>query len=336
MSELITAQRRSIRFYAFGGAGSNNLRAYLENHPRKEGLLGDESYCFIDTSLSNLVGVDRDKVFHIKAPDGTPLDGAGGDRSLVAAAATAALPEILRQFPPAEKNIFVFSLTGGSGPTIGHVMALDFLKKGLHAAGVTVRSSESTKRIDTGIKVLGGFEAVVKATNRPFIISIHENDESLSRDQNNIAPSFDLAALSILCSGLNESMDSADTAHLFDYHKVTHHQPAVALLHIAADIDKIKAVKAPIIAYAAVARHRDETIPKIAADYDTAGYMRDTADEKYNNSFYYAVSQASAAELFKDLIAQGKELENNKQVKSPVVSLMDGLDQTGDASGMVF
>ena len=336
MSNLITAQKRTVRYYAFGGAGTNNLRAYLENHPRQEELLGDESHCFVDTSLSNLVGVDRDNVFHIKAPDGTPLDGAGGDRALVASAVTAALPEILQKFPPAEKNIFVFSLSGGSGPVIAHVMAMHFLNKGLHAGGVSVRSSESTKRIDTTIKVLSGFEGVVKATGRPFVIALHENDESKSRDQNNIAPSFDLAALSILCSGLNESMDSADTAHFFDYHKVTHHAPGVALLHIAADIEKIKAVPAPIIAYGAVARDRDETIPKIAADYDTAGYMRETNGEKYNNSFYYAVSQASAAELFKKLIAQGKELENNKQVKAPVVSLMDGLGQSGDAGGLVF
>lgn len=336
MSNLITTQKRSVRFYALGGTGANMIRNYLENHPRSSELLGEEHFCYIDTSLSNLVGVNADNVFHVKRPDGTPLDGAGGDRAAVAAAVQAALPEIMSKFPPAEKNYLIFSLSGGSGPTAAHILAKDLLERGLDVAGVCVRSSESTKRVDTTIKVLTGFEGIVKAVGRPFVISLHENDEGKSRDENNAAPVFDIASLSILSSGLNESMDSADVSNLFDYHKVTHHQPGVALLRITADIEHLKQISAPIISFATVAHDRNETIPKMGADYDTAGYMRQVEGDSYKNSFYYAVSQASAAALFKDLIAQRAELENKKKAQQPVVSLMAGSAQGTTSGDLVF
>lgn len=330
MSTLITAQRRSVNFIAVGGTGCNILRGYDENHPKHASLLADERHVYVDTSLSNLVGVDSGKVFHLKRPDGTPFDGAGGERKSVAAAFKAALPEIFSRFEPAEKNYFVGSLSGGSGPTGIQIMIEHLHRLGHHAAMVAVSSCESANRIQNVINTFTGFEGVVGRTGRPIVISLHENNETLSHVENNVAPQFDLAALSILSSGLNEGMDSADSNNVFDYQNVTHHAPGVALMRITVDADKLKDLKGPLLSYATVARSRDERIPKLAADSDTVGYMRDQEGEGYENSFYFGVSQAAAADLFKDLIKQRNDLETQKQVKTPVVSLLSGAAMADD------
>jgi hypothetical protein len=334
MSELITAQRRTVRIYAAGGTGANILRAYQDNSPKHTHLLGDEQYAFVDTSLSNLVGVSADKVYHVKRPDGTVMDGAGGDRKAVGAAVLAAMPDITSKFQPGDKNIIVTSLTGGTGPAIAQIMVKYLHQKGHHCAILAVSSNESYKRVDNFIRTLTGMEDTTRTTGRPIVIALHKNDESKSRDANNVGPTFDLAAMSILFSGMNESMDTADVNNVFDYHTVTHFGPGVALLHIAADVNKFKDLEMPIAAYAAVARDRNETIPKLNSVYDTAGYMRNNEGDVYANSFYFAVSTASAASLFKDLIKQRTDLEQQQQVKAPVVSLLGGSGKADDETGL--
>lgn len=330
MSNLITATRRTVNFIAAGGTGANILRGYGENLPHNNHLLADERHVYVDTSLSNVIGVDADKVYHIRKPDGTVMDGAGGNRAAVYAAAVAALPDIMSKFPPAEKNYFVTSLTGGSGPTITHAMVKWLHDNGHHAAIVAVSSNESYKRIDNFIKTLTGYESVVAATKRPIVIALFENDESRTREENNVGPQFAISALSILSSGMNDSLDSADVSNVFDYHTVTHFAPGIALMRVTSDAEKLRDMPGPLAAYAAVARNRDETIPKLPAAYDTAGYMR--GDEgAYDNSFYFGVSTSAATELFKDLIKQRDELERNKQVTQPVASLLgQGAAGNGD------
>lgn len=333
MSNLIAATRRTVNFIAAGGTGANILRGYSDNLPHNEHLLADERHVFIDTSLSNLVGVSSDKVYHIRKPDGTAMDGAGGNRAAVYAAVVAALPDIMSKFPVAEKNYFVTSLTGGSGPTITHAMIKHLHDLGHHAAILAVSSGESYKRIDNFIKTLTGYESVVAATKRPIVIALFENDESRTHEENNMAPQFAIAALSILSSGMNESLDSADVSNVFDYHTVTHFAPGIALMSITSDAEKLRDLPGPLAAYAAVARNRKETIPKLPAAYDTAGYMR--GDEgSYDNSFYFGVSTTAATELFKDLIKQRDELERNKQVTQPVASLLG--TNAGNAGEPVF
>lgn len=336
MSELITATRRTVNFIATGGTGANILRDYNDNHPKNEHLLADERHCYVDTSLSNLVGVSMDKVYHICKPDGTPMDGAGGNRAAVYEATEAAMPAILTKFPPAEKNFIITSISGGTGPTVAHVMAKALQAKGHHVAIIAVRSSESLKRVDNTIKVLTGFEGITQFTKRPLVIALFENDESKTHDENNILPLFAVSALSILSSGMNKGMDSADVGNVFDYNTVTHHAPGVALLHISSDVEKFKNL-GTIAAYAAVARSSNEVIPKLPSDYDTAGYMRgNEGEEAYGTSFYFAVSPSSAATLFKELIKDRDALEQQKQHVQPVVSLLAGSNAAEAAGKPVF
>lgn len=329
-SELIHTKTRSLRMVAFGGTAINILRAYRENQPKVTDRLADESYSYIDTSIANLAKVSKSDAYLLPK-----TDGSGGDRSKNALAFKKAIPDFNQKNPPGDVTIVIFSAAGGSGSAGGPQYVESLLAQSKTVVAIIIGSHNSKKRSANTIGTVAGLEGIVKRTNRPLIIFYRENDLTKTHSVNNLEPLFALQCLSMLVSGKNAHMDSADTDNFFNYSTPTHHAPGLAGLNIYADEAKLKEDTQKVIAFAALMRNEDEIVPEVDNDYDTVGYMPPLKEES-NKNYYFTITTERLSETIDGLLKRREELAQHKTITSTVSSLMSDNTQADEETGLVF
>lgn len=338
MSSLINLEKRSVSFIAIGGAGTEAQRGYRDNHPRHHSQLANEVFTYIDTSPSNLAGVDGKTAYLIPG-----FDGAGGDRAKVAAAFQEHLPQIAMKHPFEKVVVLTFAASGGSGAAGGPIVTRYLLEKGHRVFLNLIVSHDSFKRTNNSFLTISGLQALPAELKRSLVVTITENDPTKPHSDNNVVPQFVLGALSMLNSGLNHGMDTADLDSFCDFHNVTHHQPSMVLLDVVVDVKKIADLPKPLIAIASLLAHRDQRAPQIDTDYDTFGYLPPIEDnahlgddaEKSYGSFYFLISTAGLAPHFKRLTEQRNRAQMQKQVVATPV-LLDAGQTTAGAGGLLY
>lgn len=328
--QLIAPKVRTVRFYACGGAGTNILRAYRENQGLEFGdQRANEKYSFIDTSVANLHNADINETFLLKG-----ADGSGSDRRKNGKAIYDLLPEILLQHEPGDFNVVVFSLSGGTGSVAGPLLLERLLREGHSAAAVVAYDSSSLNRITNTLGTMQGLEAAVERIQRPIGMFLAENDSSKSLLENNIVPQFVLSALSILASGKNAHLDSSDVANFFDFNKVTHQKPSLALLEaFVREEDLAKLGSA--ISFAALLNDRGAVAPAFKCDYNTVGYLPE--GNKSAPAFYYALSAHRLNEVIDGLLELQSRVEKEKKVAAKTLSLNNGAGgKVDEETGLIF
>lgn len=89
-----------LKIYSAGGAGTNVAKQVNDL---------DVEVCYIDTSMSNLKGIDSNEVFILEG-----MDGAGKNRALTYEGFKDVANEVLIRFKPSEQlNVVISSLSGG-------------------------------------------------------------------------------------------------------------------------------------------------------------------------------------------------------------------------------
>ena len=112
MSELISNNHHSLRFYACGGTAGNLLQAHTKILSIHKDAHAEELYTYVDTGTANLEGVESSQVFVVEGAGGK--QGSGKDRSRNAKLIKEALPNIMLKHKPADINVVIFSSAGGS------------------------------------------------------------------------------------------------------------------------------------------------------------------------------------------------------------------------------
>lgn len=329
MSNLIELRQRSITYYAFGGSGINIVRAYRENQPKQADICAQQTFCFADSSISNLEGVEKAETYLLKG-----TDGSGGNRAKNAGAIMAALPELMTEHRPSDLNIVVFSLTGGTGAAGGPLLLEALLAAGHNAVGVCVFSSESTRRLKNGISTLTGLELAVQRINRPINLFYRENDRTLTHDENNIQAVFALGALAIMASGRNGSLDSADISNLFDYQNVTHHKPMLTRLEIYAKEEDLLKDHQRVIAIASLLQSNKNVAPMVESDYDATAFQPEGTP--YQNPFYFTISSGSLKARFDELALIRDDVGMKEKIVAPIARLSNGNEKVDQGTGLVF
>lgn len=335
MSQLIEAQVRTVRIYGCGGTGVNVLRRYRESkNLDADNIRSTEQFTYIDTGIANLLNADTAETYIVKALDPNQEDGAGKNRAAWAKAIKAGLPELLLQHSAGDLNIVLFGTAGGSGSVIGPLLLEQLLADGATAVGVVIGSHDSLKATINTINTLQGLETAVSRLNRPVVIYYQENDPLRTHGENDILPQFVMAALSIFGSGRNAHLDRSDVRNFFDYNKVTHHTPSLAMLDIfARDEDLISKIP-HAITYGALLKSQSDLAPRIPNDYDTVGYLPETVQGN-GNSLYYTVTTGGLSEIFKGLLEKKAQAEKQKQVSQKTVSLL-GNSTGADDLGLIL
>lgn len=327
-TEILNPKVRSVRFYSCGGTGINLLRRYRENQPlERRDIYAAEQYSYIDTSTANLRNVSLENVFILEG-----VDGSGSERRRNAEAIQKAVPSILIAHPPADMNIVIFSASGGTGSVAGPLLLEAILAEGKAAICLVIGTHESSRHTDNVISTLQGMELAVKRLNRPIVMHYTENDPSKTFGENDIRPQFVMGALSVLCSGRNGHIDSADVMNLFDFHRVTHRVPSLAILDIFAREEDLQE-RNQALGYLSLLKSEEEVSPRIASEYSKTGYLPTSPDPR--NSFYYLVCTDRLNKVFSALQDRKKQSALQKRVTNTTTSLIDDTASV-DSTGLVF
>lgn len=327
---LINVRPRTIRFYACGGTAINQLRAYRDNHPGDPRLHGEEKYSYIDTSFANLDGALLSETFTLKE-----ADGSGSDRKKNALAIVKVLPEILLAHQPADFNVVIFSMSGGTGSVAGPIILKELRRQGLKAVGVTSAAFTSGKKSSNAIDTMTGLELAVAQIGRPIVLNYTPNDPLKTDSDNNIKPLFVLQTLAKLASGKNGHLDGADLGNLFDFDQVSSYKPSLALLDVYAGEEQLKAEVTNAIGILGLLKDRSCVMPPINAAYDKAGYLPEDTRE-FANSFYFVVSIDKLNGVVKDMSERKAQAELKERVTNTVSTLASSNVVVDEATGLVL
>lgn len=325
----IELKHRSIQFIACGGAGINAIRRYRENHPHNQEALAAESYVYVDTSIANLEGVAADEAFLIEG-----ADGSGSDRAKNAMAIKSAIPDLMMKYRPADVLVVVFSLAGGTGSAAGPMILEALLAAGHTAIGVCTSTHDSTRRTKNTVGTLTGLEQAVKRLNRSIVIVHKENDRKLSLVENDLEVVYSLGCLSVLASGRNGSLDSADIRNLFNFDTVTHHNPMLAELRIFPSEEKLLEAHTRVLAIASLLKDEKSTPPDIKADYDTTAFQ--PLNSGFSNSLYFAVTSEGLKKRFEELRKMRDDVSLLEKTQAPIASISSGKEVVDKDTGLVY
>jgi hypothetical protein len=226
--------QKTVNVVGCGGFGIKNL-----NLPRKQPIAGAEySPYYIDTSASDLApGQPRDNVYLI--PN---CDGSGKLPQLNYEKIVQAMPDIVTKFQPAEINIIVFSLSGGSGNTIAMQYAEACWREGKEVVLFAIGSREDMQALTNVRNMIANFNAVAVEQNKVAIMYYDDNGPSTQNNEVDADMVTAIASFLILHSGNHLSLDSRDIVSWMNP-KVA---PQILLLDIAATYDAAAAIKDPI------------------------------------------------------------------------------------------
>jgi len=329
---IIAPVDRTVRFYGIGGCGINLVRTHMDNmklNQDKSNIYSNELYALLDTSRSNLDGAVAEHTYIMHG-----VDGSGGDRKANAARFKQLLPEILDQYKPGDFNIVVFGIGGGSGSAGGPQLIEELLKRGhtVDAVLVGISAEEALRNIRNAVETMAGLEMAVARRERPIAIHYSEVDPALSYLDNDTESLLALSALSILYSGRNPRVDKADIDNFHDYNKVTPQAPALSLMRITSDVEKLRSFT-KVTSYIALMDSEATPAPRIQADYSKLGLI--SQDSTLNRSIYYTLV-GNLGSIHDNLKELQKVAEARKVVKVEKQSLVSKTTEVDEETGLVF
>jgi hypothetical protein len=226
--------QKSVNVVGCGGFGVKNL-----NLLRKQPIAGAEYTPFyIDTSASDLApGQPRDNVYLI--PN---CDGSGKIPQFNYDKIVAAMPNVVAKFPPAEVNILILSLSGGSGNTIAMQYAEACWREGKEVVFFAIGSREDMQALTNVRNMIANFNAVACEQGKVAIMYYDDNGPTSQNNEVDADMVTAIASFLILHSGNHLRLDSRDVLSWMNP-KVA---PGILLLDIAASYEVALEIKDPI------------------------------------------------------------------------------------------
>ncbi len=267
-----------IMLYGCGGAGINVISKFLQYRNKHEQGYSDFDLCFVDTSHSNIKeNIPADLVYHI---DG--LDGSGKKRDSNYKPISERVKDIAQKYKPGDINLVVHSASGGSGSVIGPILAGEISAK--HPTIVVlVGSSDSKIETDNTIKTIKSYDAITKKKGWPLAALYFENNANTGRAVVDNSVHIAIILISILFSGSNAELDSADLNNFLHYNKVTSYEPALCALHFGSK--EISTEKDQTVASVVSLTSIDiPAVLNIPVEYQAVGFIDDAIKEVVTSS----------------------------------------------------
>lgn len=227
MSKNVTA------IYACGGGGID-LTADLVPYTDIPGM-SDTVIYRVDTSVSNLLdkpGILPSTQYLIEGADGSGLL-----RSVNYKPVLTASDQILAKFKPQKTNIFVFTLSGGSGSVIAPVLMGELLRRGERVIALGVATYDSMKHATNCKDTVDSMDGISQRHKlplvfTPFLVDQHSDWQTVSKDIKGT-----LGSLLTLFNDNNTKLDSKDIENFLNYTKVSTAAPGLVALEIFNDAE---------------------------------------------------------------------------------------------------
>lgn len=227
MSKSVTA------IYACGGGGID-LTADLTPYVDVPGV-SDTVIYRIDTSDSNVA--DKPGILPSTLHLIEGADGSGLQRSTNYKPVRATADQILAKFKPQKTNIFVFTLSGGSGNVIAAVLMGELLKRGERVIALGVATYDSMKHATNCKDAVDSLDGISQKARlplifTPFLVDQHNEWAAVATNVNGV-----LGSLITLFNDNNTKLDTKDIEHLLNYTTVSNAAPGLVAMEIYTDTD---------------------------------------------------------------------------------------------------
>lgn len=280
-----------LKVYGCGGCGINLAKTFA-NTPIQAGYAASAT-AYIDTSHSNLVGVDSSQ-FHLITDE---ADGSGKVRRDNAAVISENIRIALQEHTPATFNIVVFSASGGSGSVIGPLLLKELLERGVPAMAVVVGSSESSITATNTQNTIKSLAAIGQSLDKPMVMSYQHNSRENIRSEVDGVCLATINTIAALCSEQNDELDTSDVRNWLFYNHSTTVEAQLSLLEVTDDISVAKAIEAPI-SVASLLIDKDTPAPELYPEYSCIGY-RAEGFQGGVKEVHYVISVAGIAEIMR-------------------------------------
>lgn len=241
-----------LNIYACGGTGANVCKMVKDL---------DVNIFYIDSSDSNLKGINDSQIFLI--PD---QDGAGKDRSLTYENFKDVVEDVLIRFKPSDTlNVVVSSLSGGSGSVISPMVTKQLVAEGHTTIVIGIDSKHSLIELRNSMKTLRTFKGISNAVGK--CISLFHIENTTRKEADQTAIQF-INLLTLLVDRKNtDEFDTSDLKNFINFSKVTDNSPSVSMIEIGAN-QPVSATKGTVVASSVlVTSDRNATIYPVMPEY---------------------------------------------------------------------
>lgn len=247
-----------------GGAGSNVGKQISDL---------DVSTFFIDTSTSNLKGVDESKIYKIEG-----IDGAGKNRK-VTYENFKNPDEVLIRFKLQGKIVVVISsISGGSGSIIAPVLTRELIKQGYTVFVVAIDSTSSVIEIENCIKTLKTYKSFSNSEKKS--ISIYPIPNTSRKEADSRAIYFiNLLAL-LVNKDHTEEFDTSDLRNFVNFDNVTDNAPNVSIIEINANETIVPEKNTSVVSTILLTTDKNSSINPVIPEYLTVCVV---TDKNYKN-----------------------------------------------------
>ena len=286
----------SITVYCAGGAGTNIGKKLKSNV---------DTY-FIDTSTSNLKGIDSERVMLI---DG--MDGAGKLRSTTYEHFKDIADDVLIRFKPSNHlNIVISSLSGGSGSVLSPLITKKLIEDGKNVVVFAIDSKNSVIEINNTIKSLKTFKSISNTIKKAITVLYFENSNRQEVD-NKCAWTAELFTL-LVDKTRTEEFDISDLHNFLNYDKVTDTKANVSFAHVRTSAEAVAEKNTSIVSTILLTKDRNTTIADLIPEYLATCVVTDKdyniGDIRIDNVI------GQLAITVDDLEVQVKQLADNKKI----------------------
>ena len=262
------ARPKTMKLYACGGAGTNLVNRFNRSRNKEVAGFAILQTCFIDTSRSNLdPSIPEQDIYLFE-----DRDGSGKRRDANYDVISERHREILNRFKPADINVIVHSASGGSGSTIAQVLTNELLKRGEKVFTVIIGNTSSRLEVENTLKTLQGYEKMAAVRNRPVNAFYRENSADTPRGEVDADVHGTLVLMSVLFSGQNKEIDSADTKNFLDYQNVTRFEPGLTGLEIISNENQLRPGEV-VFTMATLVDEATPSTPMVPTEYQSVGFL---------------------------------------------------------------
>lgn len=320
-----TQQVGTLRIYGAGGGGINLAKKFggtLPEHPGAAKLLT----AYIDTSRTNLHDVqDPENVFVL--PE---LDGSGKVRRENHEAIAQMIPRILKDHPPADFNVVVFTASGGTGSVAGPLILAELLTRGENAIAVVIGSEESVITSTNTFNTLKSLDHIARTKGVPVVMHYTNNDRSVKRSDVDREAHFVISSLSILASRQNKELDSKDVSNWLNFTKTTSVPAQLAMLKVYSKVEDVDRLATEAFTMSMLLENEDELHPQLKPEYSCTGYYR--TDSKIGTNLFFTIETESLRSVLShlnELASSAQEIKAARIEGPSFTTAKDEVSSTG-------
>lgn len=324
----------NLQVYSCGGLGINIGKELITDDlvGRNELGFAKIDVAFIDTSMSNLKGVNPESTHVIEE-----VDGSGKVRSHNVEEISRQVRAILRKFEPKDINVVVSSGGGGSGSVFAPLIVSELLQQKKPVIVILVGSCNSIAELNNTISTIKSYESISSRTGQPIPLAYFQNSQEKTRSEINSTIRRAILMYAILFSRQNDELDSQDLQNFLYYNNIAKFPPRLVDIVVAENVEFCSAV-GDIVTLVSINKQNDHSelntlnIPEARFTGYVQSEVLQITPLKDSFPLHYAICHGGIAQTVKALQSKLSDYEaatRSAIVSDRVVSKTDAVHDSG-------